>query len=177
MSALDVFVGWVEADSVRETVASVAGCVIVALAVVGAVFLARHATTDVTDWWRARRFQASARRAARMPVVSVAIEITVHQPAPEARPDPVVTHWRDAAHESLLTDNRADAQGSPQQALDDAYALIPPWDEDCLPPRPEPVATDLFSGWSKAQIERAVEDLIVQARREHRQVFGLGGAG
>jgi hypothetical protein len=180
VSAADTFLGWIEASSARETAFSLLGCAmaagLIAWLAVGAVFLARHTTADVADWWRGRRFQASARRAARMPVVSVAIEITVRQPAPEVQPDPVVTGWRDAAYESLLSDIRADAQADPQQALDDAYALIPDWDEDCLPPRPEPVTTDLFAGWSKAQIERAVEDLIVEARREHRQVFGLGGA-
>jgi hypothetical protein len=66
VSALDVFVGWVEADSVRETVASVAGCVVVALAIVGAVFLARHTTADAPAWWRARRERKSAAKDERL---------------------------------------------------------------------------------------------------------------
>jgi hypothetical protein len=177
VSAADTFLGWVEASSARETAFSLLGCAmaagLIAWLVLGALFLARHTTADVADWLRGRRFQASARRAARMPVVSVAIEITVHRPAPEVRPDPVVTDcWRDAAYGSLLTDIRADAQGGPQQALDDAYALIPDWDEDCLPPRPEP-PTDLFGGPpSKAQIERGIVDLLVHTWREHERQFG-----
>lgn len=190
MSNLDVLVGWVEADSARETVASLLLCVMTAATlgwiVRGGLFLARHTTADVAQWWRTRRFQASARRAARtaVPTVRLAVDITVHQaPAPEPflpsdlDPGLVLSDAYSQATEAWQ-DPEPLGHGDPDRALRDELAAeiasLPQWDEDCLPPRPQPAVTDLFAGPSAAEVKRAVEDLIVSARREHNRQFGGG---
>lgn len=156
MSAADAFLGWVEASPLRETVAWATGGAVLVLAGFGAWFLARRTTADLPrrPW---SRFQRSAKRAA-------------HTPRPYLYPalrapvsDPAAGCWLDVAEDEPLPLSgplpHRDAHHIPVGAL------------------PGGASTDLFAGWSKAQIERAVEDLIVQARREHRQVFGYGGAG
>lgn len=66
MSTLDVLAGWVEADSVRETAASLLGCVMVAATIAwmvrGGLWMARHSTADVSGWLRARRDRKTAAR-------------------------------------------------------------------------------------------------------------------